>query len=443
MRSLQLILGLASLLAPIQAKDVFAHYLVGTVDPSTDHAQQDVSQALAMGFKGFAMNVGQPTQPWARTTIQSLFDAASGTDFQLFFSMDIYGDGTLSDFTQLVSDFLTHDNYYKAGPSSQPFLSTYSAGSHSSSDWSSFLSTLPTQTYFVPDFDNTDGYYTDSASWFSTWGSLVSGLFSWETAWPAQSDAPSNVSTASDQFVMQGTQANQKTYMISLSSLQYKHLPDQNTHYYRVGEVNLPQRMTEILALSPAPDFVEVVTWNDAGEGHYISNNLWEEGIPQEILDYANAADWPHAGWQPLITSFIGAFGAGKDASAMAPPEGSNAVGTMWYRAILKDAACAADPLGKPGGWQAAEDAVNWAVVVAAGQEGYQVRVTSGGTELQTVPVSAGLNYGATPGMKTGAQKVELLDGSGNAVMTANSQRDVAADSDGICNFNYQVAGMA
>lgn len=44
--------------------------------------------------------------------------------------------------------------------------------------------------------------------------------------------------------------------------------------------------------------------------------------------------------------------------------------------------------------------------------------------------------------MTTGPQKIELLDSTGNVVMTAASVMDVAAETDGICNFNYQVAAL-
>lgn len=47
------------------------------------------------------------------------------------------------------------------------------------------------------------------------------------------------------------------TYISALSSLQYKACCGGN--YYRIGEVNLPQRMTQLLTLNP--DFVEVLTW--------------------------------------------------------------------------------------------------------------------------------------------------------------------------------------
>lgn len=229
-----------------------------------------------------------------------------------------------------------------------------------------------------------------------------------------------------------------------LSSLQFKALP--NAHYYRAGEVNLPQRMTEILALgktagTSAPDFVETITWNDAGESHYIGN-LWPEGIPASQLAYGNSGTYTHVGWQPLVQSFISAYKAGVSAASMVPPAGKQAVGAMWYRGIMTSASCASDPQGKPPGWQAARDAVNYAIVLPASASGMKVRLSSGGKTLTTVSAVPGLNYGSIPYMTVGAQKIELLNSAGVTVMNASSVVDVAAQSTGVCNYNYLVAGL-
>ena len=88
--------------------------------------------------------------------------------------------------------------------------------------------------YFVPMFDDTDGYY-DAASgvkfskpsirsalklttiqWWSYWGALVDGLFSWEAAWPAVGDGSSADwgSMSPDTPVIDAALANSKSYMV-------------------------------------------------------------------------------------------------------------------------------------------------------------------------------------------------------------------------------------
>ena len=255
---------------------------IGTLTAGSGHAEQDIANAQAMGFDAFALNVQAPTADFTQSTVSQLFTYAASTGFKLFFSLDMSADNTLSDYTSLLQQYLGNEAYYTAGPQNYPFLSTFDSGNLEPSDWSNFKSSFANELYFVPDFDDTAGYYTDTNDWFSTWDSVVDGVFSWETAWPAQQDIPTNVSTDSDQYVQNGS--NGKAYMIGrsfsqafrvyrptnchagLSSLQYKRLPNESTHYYRVGEVNLPERMVEILELGKAsnsisPEFVEVITW--------------------------------------------------------------------------------------------------------------------------------------------------------------------------------------
>lgn len=122
----------------------------------------------------------------------------------------------------------------------------------------------------------------------------------------------------------------------------------------------------------------------------------------------------------------------------MTPP-GDSPIGAMWYRGVLTS--CSGDVPRSSG---AAIDAVNYAVVVPAGSEGFSVRVSSNGQELRTDSVQSGLNYNSVAGMTTGSQKVEVLDASGTVVSTASSSVDVVQGPVGdFCNYNYYVDGLA
>lgn len=65
----------------------------------------------------------------------------------------------------------------------------------------------------MPDFDNTDGYYDAADGWWSYWGGLVDGLFSWESTWP-QVDATNDGDVSLDVTVLNGAVAHSKSYMI-------------------------------------------------------------------------------------------------------------------------------------------------------------------------------------------------------------------------------------
>jgi glucan endo-1,3-alpha-glucosidase len=234
------------------------------VTPGSGHAEADIDDAQAMGFTAFALDLLQPAESFTTSTVDQLFTYAATTGFKLFFSIDASSDSNLDDYIPLLTDYLGAEAYYNDTPNSFPFLSTFDAGAaagNTVSTWTAFLDYFVNQLYFVPDFDDTADYYTDIDSWFMTWGGIVDGLFSWETAWPEQQNTPTNESISSDLTVMAAATANGKAYMMPLSTLQFKHI-DSSQNWYRVGEVNLPERMTDILALGDSsPDYVEVITW--------------------------------------------------------------------------------------------------------------------------------------------------------------------------------------
>ncbi|KAI1094115.1 glycoside hydrolase family 71 protein [Rostrohypoxylon terebratum] len=417
----------------VDGKLVFAHYMVGTVDASTNHAQLDIDGAINVGFDAFALNVGNPTADWAINTAQQLFDYAATKPFKLFFSFDFYGNGDISQHQTLFSRFKDHTAYLRYN--NLPVVSSYSGGNVGPDTWKNFKNT--NNVYLIPNPEADGNYYSNPEAFFRSWGDAVDGVFTWETAWPYTSDTPANVSSAKDQATKSAADAAGKAYMMGLSTLQYKHCCGDS--WYRAGESTLPERMEQILAL--APEFVEVITWNDAGESHYIGP-CWAEGLTPEILQYGNSDTMPHDGWQPLIASFVAAFKANATSgSAMAPPKSSSFVGAMWYRGVLTS--CGGSGATPPRGSGAALDAVNYAVVLPQDSAGMSVRVTSGGQVLATHAVSAGLNYRSVTGLKTGPQKLELLDGSGHVVASADSKVDVSdSPTDGFCNYNYYVAGL-
>jgi glucan endo-1,3-alpha-glucosidase len=126
----------------------------------------------------------------------------------------------------------------------------------------------------------------------------------------------------------------------------------------------------------------------------------------------------------------------------MTPANGASFAGAMWYRGILTSCVNNGGD-GTPRGKGAARDTVVYAVVLPANSQGFQVRVSSGGDVIATQSVAAGLSYNSVEGLKTGAQLLELLDGSSNVVAKASSKVDVSDQpSNGFCNFNYYVAGL-
>jgi glucan endo-1,3-alpha-glucosidase len=219
-----------------------------------------------------------------------------------------------------------------------------------------------------------------------------------------------------------------------MSPYQFKYLGSGND-WYRVGEVNLPQRMAQALQLQP--DFVEIITWNDAGESHYIGD-FWQEQIAGSTIgNYANGFD--HKGWLEVITPFIKAYKAGATSiSQIAPPSGKP-VGALWYRTLLKSASCSSSIVN----YQSAQDAVNFAVILPS--TGYTIKVYSNSKLLGSFAGVKGLNYNSVLGLAVGAgQMIQIVDASNQVVSSATGTKNVLAESpNDTCNWNYEVVGLS
>jgi glucan endo-1,3-alpha-glucosidase len=142
--------------------------------------------------------------------------------------------------------------------------------------------------------------------------------------------------------------------MMGISPLQFKHT---NTYenWYRRGEQNLEYRFGQVLKLQP--DMLELQTWNDAGESHYMGN-LWPEPIQgSQIPSYTNG--YGHTGYWQILPSFIQAYKRGDtNTNNMFPTNGAAAQGVFWHHTLLTSADCSGDSLGKPSGLENMEDQV-------------------------------------------------------------------------------------
>lgn len=169
-----------------------------------------------MGLDGFSLNVGDPTPAFVKTTLSYLFNYAATKGFKLFISMDLYAMGaagkTVDDYYNTLAYFLGATAYYK-GPNGWPFLSTFSDGGLTNTQWAAFKQTYANKLYFVPDFDSTAGYYAADPGWWAYWGGIVDGVFSWESAWP-QVGATNAGDVSLDNAVIAGTSSHGKTYMM-------------------------------------------------------------------------------------------------------------------------------------------------------------------------------------------------------------------------------------
>ncbi|KAK3299456.1 glycoside hydrolase [Chaetomium fimeti] len=413
---------------------------MGTID----QALTDVKEAQSLGLDAFALNVQQPDEWWTRASLDFLFEASSQTNFKLFFSMDMAVIPSPSDCAPVLKKYITHPAYYHVN--NRPFLSTFRGGAQSNANqqWNSVFESLPAgakNPFFVPNFEDhssvsSDGVYPDSI--FATFPSL-DGVMSWETAWPRSGESASaiNGTLDIDATNLAMTRDAIKAYMLPLSTFQAKHHPEHG-NWFRIGGLNLPRRL--IGALDMQPEFVELLTWNDAGEGHYFGN-LWPESMPDPVMAEM-VQGWGHKAWMVVLRPFVAALKGGAGGAAGVLPEG-RFEGAFWYRPLLKGAECWGDKLGlgTPGGLEAADDAVNVVVMLGKESEGVKIRVLSGGSVVDEFDGKVGMNMHQVD-VKKGEQVVQLVAGDGKVIAEGRGKKSVTdqmQDVGGICNFNYQV----
>lgn len=119
-----------------------------------------------------------------------------------------------------------------------------------------------------------------------------------------------------------------KTYMMGVSPWFYTNLPGYNKAWVWRGDDTWHLRWQQVIDLQP--DLVEIITWNDYGESHYIGP-IHDDGIPNG--DNANAHsyvdDMPHDHWRDMLPVYIAQYKNGGQVPAIAPE--SEKV-TFWHR---------------------------------------------------------------------------------------------------------------
>ncbi|KAH8685138.1 hypothetical protein BGZ61DRAFT_55820 [Ilyonectria robusta] len=124
----------------------------------------------------------------------------------------------------------------------------------------------------------------------------------------------------------------------------------------------------------------------------------------------------------------------------MVPTNGATAQGAFWHHTLLTTADCSSDTMGKPAGIENADNVVTGIILVAEGQTGLTVSVSSGSTVSGTNNLVEGFNKFAFADMTTGTVMVEVHNG--DAVVVKGSGPIPVADSSSVCNYNFQVVAL-
>ncbi|TGO22166.1 hypothetical protein BPAE_0179g00050 [Botrytis paeoniae] len=439
--------AIATAAAAPTGKPVFFHYMIGGINDT--HCEQDIIDAIALGVDAFALNLAvtlDSSHSWALDAVNSLFKYAQTHNFKLFFSFDMTGFNSPSQFIPILKTYVTNSAYYTY--SGQPFVSTFNGGASSftfgqgsvNDGWKNevqaVMSAAGHPIYLIPSFQDVAA----TSSFFTEYPTL-NGTFNWNS-WPTYSAGDLPVDTIDDTIYQKAAKAAGKGFMMGISPLQFKHI-DSTQNWYRRGEANLEVRFDQVL--SAQPDFIEFQTWNDAGESHYMGNSWREPLVSDTTPEALSSIAYDHTGYWQILKSFIKVWKAGMTSTqTMYPTNGKDAQGTFWHHTLLKNGDCSADSLGlgKPTGIGGVEDSVTAVVLVASGVQGLKGSISVGGKVLGTKSFEAGFNTMVVSNITTGAVSMSVTNAAGTVVVSGKGPLEVVNKAN-LCNYNFQVVGLS
>jgi hypothetical protein len=242
------------------------------------------SLASAAGIQGFALNMASD---WEQNedALKLAFSAASANGFYLFFSFDYAGGGPWD--KQVVMRYIStygSEKYYWLHDG-KPLVSTFE-GPGSADDWIDIKASTP--CFFMPDWSS-----VGAGPAMKLGGGVADGLFSW-AAWPYGARA---MDTYTDWSYIQALGG--KPYMMPVSPWFFTNMPGFNKNWLWKGGNLWYERWQQVLFLQP--EYVEIISWNDFGESHYVGPlddkqyDAFETGeVP---FNYVKDPDLEHDGW--------------------------------------------------------------------------------------------------------------------------------------------------
>ncbi|ORY84762.1 glycoside hydrolase, partial [Protomyces lactucae-debilis] len=409
-------------------RQVFAHFMIGnTFGQGLSWFQQEIQIAQSMGIDGFILNVG--FEDWQPARVATMYQAASNLGFKVFISLDM---AVIYSFTpeQLANTFIVpfanSPAQYKMGGRS--YLTTFTGENYSSGQqteparlWLYFKNYLLSKNigiFFVPVF-------TGRGATVQGWDAL-DGASTWEM-WTKTTDALNyymylrdNASPSTS--VRYGTLGNDpysyysgKVHMAGVSPLFFTHYGSKN-FIYRDDFLYNARWQNIITAM---PDMVQIVSWNDYGESHYIGSldptvgDYYQEGS-SSARDWTLTPNMNHQALGPITQYFIQTYKNGSP-----PAQFINRI-FFSYRPHSMNAVASGDSLPKPACGQpgntpaegcALADNIYITVLATSTDVPFSFSLTSG-SKVQTFTVNtAGLSQLAFTNFQEGTPFITLPNG--------------------------------
>ncbi|CAK48462.1 hypothetical protein M747DRAFT_322972 [Aspergillus niger ATCC 13496] len=392
------------LVSHVRARAVFAHFMISNTEGYTvDDWESEMALAVEAKIDAFALNIAAD-QDVNTASVANAFLAAENVGFYLFFSFDYAGNGAWAkaDVINYINTYKSPDVYFYYND--KPFVSTFE-GPGNAEDWVDIKS--ETGCFFIPD-----------------WSSL-GAMEAME-----QADGVADMDTYTDASYINYLEG--KPYMMPVSPWFFTNMPGYDKNWLWRGDGMWFDRWNQ--ALFVAPEFIEIISWNDYGESHYIGPikssddplaNQTYTAFDTGLAPYNYVLDMPHDGWRAFLPYVIETY---KNNISTITQEGV----TGWYR-LNKAGACSSDG-GTTGNtanelqieywpYEIVQDKIFYSALLGSQAD---ITVSVGGTDL-------GASWTATPSGDIGIYhgSVSFSSHSGAVTITISRGGATIASIDG------------
>lgn len=375
----------------------------------------DISQAAAAGIDGFALNMGGDSWQPARVANAYAAAEAQGT-FKMFFSFDVTSiscssTSDASNFANLIATYASSKAQatYKGKTLVSGFSGDGCTFGQSSvlAGWTYVRSLLTAKNVSIYEMP---AIFSDPSTFSSSSMGWLDGELNWNSGWPMGS---SNLDTSSDVEYM--ADLGNKTYMPAVSPCFFTYYGPSSYNknwIYRSDNWLLATRMEALIAMRAKFDMIELISWNDYGESHYVG---------PVRADQPNSQGWttgmPHTSWLSMLSIYAHAFKTGSYASY------SDAI-WMWSRPHPKAATATNPTNARPTNWDYTDDNVYALVTLSS---------------AATVVVHTGANT-ATWNLPAGINKLSVGSAAGSIGVNITRSGTLVKSYDSKGHFTYTTA---
>lgn len=388
------------------AKLVFGNYMLAlpTYGDSVANFKQEIQDAQNLGIDGFVLNAAAwSTEPVYQTRTANMFAAAQqlGTNFKLFFSLDLCCSLSVADSIAMMNKYGSHPNYFTYN--GKQVATTFIGQGQGQAFWLAFRAALP-NLYFVPNFSSTVGNFNDvsnmnfnapgsaliNSDYSSWWGNVIDGL-----AYFTIGAMPANLVSSSEAYaqVMAG---KNKAYFAGVSPYFWVGRLDANLprrYYDYNGGEGVAMQWDSVINVQK-PLWVELITWNDFTESYMTPADPAKMSLKAYFWNMGPLIK-SHAGYAELQRYYIRWFKSGTK------PKLTQDGLFYFYRTHPKDLVAPNDsPVVK-------YNVLDNIYVTTNLTTAATLRVTTGNA-VKTFSVPAGLSHTRIP-FNTGAQSFDLI----------------------------------